>query len=140
MSLATGTSWGSAGTVEVALMGMAVALDVSLAACAGAVISGAYVGDKMSPLSDSTNISAIGAGADLYKHIRHMMYTATPSFILCCIVYTVAGLKMSPPAGAVASSPLAAELAGSFHLSWWTLLPPLVVGICMWKRSSPPWR
>ncbi len=137
MSLATGTSWGSAGTVGVALMGMAVALDMNLAAVAGAVISGAYVGDKMSPLSDSTNISAIGAGADLYQHIRHMMYTATPSFVLCCIVYTVAGLRMRPPAAALALPPLAGELAASFHLSWWTLLPPLVVGLCMWKKVQP---
>jgi len=136
MSLATGTSWGSAGTVGVALMGMAVALDVNLAACAGAVVSGAYVGDKMSPLSDSTNICAIGAGADLYKHIRHMLYTATPSFVLCCIVYTVAGFHLSLPA-AVGVSPLAGELAAAFHLNGWTLLPPLVVGFCMWAKTPP---
>lgn len=137
MSLATGTSWGSAGTVGVALMGMAVALDVNLAACAGAVISGAYVGDKMSPLSDSTNISAIGAGADLYQHIRHMMYTATPSFLLCCLVYTVAGLRLNEPAAALGLPPLAGELAGHFRLSGWTLLPPLGIGIAMWKKVQP---
>ncbi len=67
MSLATGTSWGSAGTIGVALMGTAAALDVPLAAAAGAVVSGAYFGDKMSPLSDTTNIAAIGADADLYR-------------------------------------------------------------------------
>lgn len=137
MSLATGTSWGSAGTIGVALMGMAVALDVSLAATAGAVISGAYVGDKLSPLSDSTNICAIAAGADLYKHIRHLMYTSIPSFVLCCIVYTVAGLRMHPAGAGAAEPALLAELAAAFQLSWWTLLPPLVVGLCMWAKIAP---
>ena len=140
MSLATGTSWGSAGTVGVALMGMAVALEANLAACAGAVISGAYVGDKMSPLSDSTNISAIGAGADLYRHIRHMLYTTTPSFVVCCIVYTLAGLRMHPASGLGLPPPaevLTGELAGAFALSWWMLLPPLVVGLCMWRKVAP---
>ena len=73
MSLATGTSWGSAGTIGVALMGTAAALGAPMAATAGAVVSGAYFGDKMSPLSDSTNICAIGAGANVYAHIRHML-------------------------------------------------------------------
>ncbi|MCB1009664.1 MAG: Na+/H+ antiporter NhaC, partial [Acidobacteria bacterium] len=72
MSLATGTSWGSAGTLGVALMGAAAALGVPLPAAAGAVVSGAYLGDKMSPLSDTTNICALAAGANLYDHIRHM--------------------------------------------------------------------
>jgi Na+:H+ antiporter, NhaC family len=82
MSLFTGTSWGSAGTIGVALMGMAAALDAPLAPTAGAVVSGAYFGDKLSPLSDSTNICAIGADAPLYTHIRHMLYTALPSFVV----------------------------------------------------------
>ena len=73
MSICTGTSWGSAGTVGVALMGMAMAIDAPLAATAGAVVSGAYFGDKLSPLSDSTNICAIGANANLYDHIRNML-------------------------------------------------------------------
>jgi NhaC family Na+:H+ antiporter len=137
MSLATGTSWGSAGTIGVALMGMALALDVNLAAMAGAVISGAYVGDKLSPLSDSTNICAIAAGADLYKHIRHLMYTSIPSFLVCCVAYTAAGLTMHAPEAAAAAPPLGGELSRAFDLSLWTLLPPLVVGICMWKKVAP---
>jgi Na+:H+ antiporter, NhaC family len=138
MSLATGTSWGSAGTIGVALMGMALALDVNLAAMAGAVISGAYVGDKLSPLSDSTNICAIAAGADLYEHIRHLMYTSIPSFLVCCVAFTAAGLTMHAPAAAVGEAPaLGGELSRAFDLSLWTLLPPLVVGICMWKKVAP---
>ncbi|QVV82225.1 Na+/H+ antiporter NhaC, partial [Serratia marcescens] len=71
ISVCTGTSWGAAGTVGVALMGVAAGLDVPLAAAAGAVVSGAYFGDKISPLSDSTNFAAIVADTDLYSHIQH---------------------------------------------------------------------
>ena len=95
MSLCTGTSWGSAGTIGVALMGMGIAIGTPPGPLAGAVVSGAYFGDKLSPLSDSTNISAIGAGADLYAHIRHMLYTAVPSFLIATVLYTLAARWLS---------------------------------------------
>lgn len=82
VSVCTGTSWGSAGTVGVALMGVAAGLDVSLAAAAGAVVSGAYFGDKISPLSDSTNFAAIVADTTLFEHIQHLLWTTLPSFLL----------------------------------------------------------
>ena len=141
MSTATGTSWGSAGTIGVALMGTAAALGAPLAATAGAVVSGAYLGDKMSPLSDSTNISAIGAGADLYAHIRHMMYTAAPSTLVCLVVYaSLAGLLPVPAAGAAGAagraSALLSDLRSVFSLSPLVLLPPAVV---VWSilRKTP---
>ncbi|HEX9731691.1 MAG TPA: Na+/H+ antiporter NhaC [Thermoanaerobaculia bacterium] len=133
MSLATGTSWGSAGTLGVALMGTAAALDAPLAATAGAVVSGAYFGDKMSPLSDSTNVCAIGAGADLYAHIRHMLYTAVPSFALALAIYAVAGGRATPggtlsdgtlPEGALR---LLRELDDVYALNALALLPLAVV-------------
>src|SRR5690606_8606490 len=93
-----GTSWGSAGTVGVALMETAAALDAPLAATAGAIVSGAYFGDKVSPLSDSTNIAAIGAGAPLYSHIRHLMHTSVPSFLAAFVVYAAA-TRLAPVAG-----------------------------------------
>ena len=132
MSLATGTSWGSAGTLGVALVGAAAALGAPLAATAGAVVSGAYLGDKMSPLSDSTNICALGAGADLYAHIRHMLYTAVPSLVLALAVYAVAGGGAAAPAGAVAALPPAAarllgEIGAVFRLDGWALLPLVLV-------------
>src|SRR5690606_37799056 len=133
-----GTSWGSAGTIGVALMGMAAALDVPLAASAGAVVSGAYFGDTLSPLSDSTNICAIGADAPLYAHIRHMLYTALPSFVIALIVYTVAA-RMSPLSGdglPETARTLLADLDTVFNLHWIVLLPPVVV---IWSimRSTP---
>ncbi len=87
ISIVTGTSWGSAGTVGVALMGIATGLGASLPATAGAVVAGAYFGDKLSPLSDTTNIAPIAAGSELYEHIRHMLWTTVPAAILSMIVY-----------------------------------------------------
>lgn len=139
MSLATGTSWGSAGTLGVALMGTAAALDAPLAATAGAVVSGAYFGDKMSPLSDSTNICAIGAGAPLFAHIRHMLYTTTPSFAACLVVYALAA-RLTPVGGdglPESARRLLADLERGFRLEWWVLLPVAVVVWAILRRTPP---
>ncbi|HSM07455.1 MAG TPA: Na+/H+ antiporter NhaC [Gemmatimonadota bacterium] len=140
MSLFTGTSWGSAGTIGVALMGTAAALGADLAVTAGAVVSGAYFGDKMSPLSDSTNITAIGAGAPLYHHIRQMMYTAVPSFIVAGVVYLTVGL-LDGGAGVVVRPPAAVELLADidrlFRLDW-PVVVPLVVVVFGIARRAPP--
>ncbi len=99
VSICTGTSWGSAGTIGVALMGIASGLGAPLPIVAGAVVSGAYFGDKMSPLSDTTNLAPIAAGSKLYDHIGHMLWTTGPGFIICCIVYTVVGMNLSGLSG-----------------------------------------
>jgi Na+:H+ antiporter, NhaC family len=139
MSMCTGTSWGSAGTIGVALMGMGAALDAPLGAVAGAVVSGAYFGDKMSPLSDSTNIAAIGANAPLYSHIRHMLYTALPSFVLALLVYAVAGRASPVGADGLPQSArmLLAELDAVFDLHWLVLLPPVIVVVSIVRRTPP---
>jgi NhaC family Na+:H+ antiporter len=147
MSIVTGTSWGSAGTVGVALMGMAAGLELSLPATAGAVVSGAYLGDKLSPLSDTTNCTAIAAGVPLYTHIRHMLWTAVPSFLTAATVYTlVAVTEVAAPAVGPASADgalpenaarLLADLDRVFDLGPWVLLPPAVA---VWSilRKTPP--
>lgn len=139
MSLATGTSWGSAGTLGVALMGTAAAVDAPLAATAGAVVSGAYLGDKLSPLSDSTNICAIGAGADLYRHIRHMLWTALPSAAVALTVYLAAGSSHAGGANTESARSLLAELGATFDLGVWCTLPMLValVGIALRLPAAP---
>jgi Na+:H+ antiporter, NhaC family len=137
MSLATGTSWGSAGTIGVALMGMAAATGAPLPLVAGAVVSGAYFGDKMSPLSDSTNISAIGAGADLYAHIRHMIYTALPSFVLSLAVYLIfgSGAAGSGPAVPESARRLLMDIDTVYGLGVLALLPPAIVVIGIARRT-----
>lgn len=140
MSLFTGTSWGSAGTIGVALMGTAAALDANLAATAGAVVSGAYLGDKMSPLSDSTNITAIGAGAPLYAHIRQMMYTALPSFAVATVAYLAIGL-FGGVAGDLVRPATATQLLGDIQHVYRLdalVLVPLVVVIVGIVRQAPP--
>lgn len=140
MSLFTGTSWGSAGTIGVALMGTAAALGADLAVTAGAVVSGAYFGDKMSPLSDSTNITAIGAGAPLYHHIRQMTYTAVPSFTIAVAVYLMLGL-LDGGAGDVVRPAAAVELLADidrlFRLDWLVVVPLLVVVVGIVRRAPP---
>ena len=101
VSLSTGTSWGTTGTIGVALMGIAISMDASLPMVAGAVISGAYFGDKMSPLSDSTNLAAIAAGSKLYEHIGHMIYTTLPAFIIAGVVYFIVGIQSDGAAGEI---------------------------------------
>ena len=139
MSLCTGTSWGSAGTIGVALMGMAGALHAPLPIVAGAVVSGAYFGDKMSPLSDSTNICAMGAGVPLYRSIRHLLYTAIPSFIACVIVYSLVA-RLTPLSGDAlpeTARNLLGDIDSAFALSWLALIPMFVV---LWgiMRKYPP--
>lgn len=128
-STVTGTSWGSAGTVGVVIMGIALSIDADLAVTAGAVIGGAYFGDKMSPLSDTTNMAALGADADLFAHIRSMMWTTIPSAAIAATVYTIVGLAWTPT-GNTATADAAAFLDGidrifTFHPV--LLLPPAVV-------------
>ena len=86
VSLATGSSWTTAGTVGVALIGIATAQNLNLGLAAGAVISGAYFGDKMSPLSDTTNLAPAMAGTDLFTHIRHMLWTTIPSITIALVL------------------------------------------------------
>ncbi|CEP80742.1 Na+/H+ antiporter NhaC [Paraclostridium sordellii] len=93
LSLVTGTSWGAAGTIGVAMMGIAGGLGVSLPATAGAVVAGAFFGDKLSPLSDTTNLAPMAAGSELYEHIKHMLYTTLPAAIVSLIVYLFVGFK-----------------------------------------------
>ena len=95
VSLGTGSSWSTAGTVGVALIGVGEGLGIPPEIVAGAIISGAYFGDKMSPMSDTTNLAPAVAGTDLFSHIRHMVYTVTPAYIISLILFGFLGAKFS---------------------------------------------
>ncbi len=92
-SIATGSSWSTAGTVGISLMGIGVGLGIPAPITAGMVVSGSYFGDKMSPLSDTTNLSPAIAGSNLYDHIKAMLYTTVPTYVIALIVYTLIGMK-----------------------------------------------
>lgn len=95
VSLATGSSWTTAGTVGIALVGVGIGLGMNPGLVAGAIISGAYFGDKMSPLSDTTNLAPAMAGSTLFEHIRHMSYTTGPSLVISLIIYGIIGMKFA---------------------------------------------
>ncbi len=138
MSLFTGTSWGSAGTVGVALVSTAAALGVPVAATAGAVVSGAYVGDKISPLSDTTNICALAAGVPLYRHMRHLLWTTVPSFVVALTVYVLSSTRIAGDAeGAASASGVLSDIERVYSLSVIVLLP-LAVAVVAIARRAPP--
>lgn len=136
ISLATGSSWSTAATVGVALMGVGQALGIYPGMTAGAVIAGSYFGDKMSPLSDTTNLAPAVAGTQLFTHIRHMVYTTLPAFIIALILFTVIGF-MKSASGPVETRDYALmmdTLSGAFNLSPWVLIAPAAVLILVVKR------
>ncbi|MCD4721946.1 MAG: Na+/H+ antiporter NhaC [Desulfobacula sp.] len=135
ISLSTGTSWGTVGTVGLALVGIGEGLGIPMCFTGGAVVSGAFFGDKMSPLSDTTNLSPAVCGTDLWSHIKGMVPTTLPSMIIALIIYGFIGMKYS--GGTIQGDSVAiisAELQKNFYLSWWLLLPPLVVVVLAMKK------
>ncbi|MEO0425385.1 MAG: Na+/H+ antiporter NhaC [Pseudomonadota bacterium] len=126
-ALAIGSSWTTAGTVGVGLIGVAAGLGLSPAMTAGAVISGAYFGDKMSPLSDTTNLAPAVAGTDIFTHIRHMTATTVPSLLIALVLFTIIGLGQSADLNDSQAQATTEALANTFDLSILTLIPLLVV-------------
>ncbi|UFU00442.1 Na+/H+ antiporter NhaC [Radiobacillus kanasensis] len=138
VSMCVGTSWGSAGTIGVALMSIAETMDVSLAVTAGAVVSGAYFGDKLSPLSDTTNMSSLAAGSNIYEHIKHMLFTAIPSSIIAIIVYFFVGLGMDTNATQLSNiEEMTAGIDQLFNLNILLLIPALIVVAGSLMKKSP---
>jgi NhaC family Na+:H+ antiporter len=134
VSLATGSSWTTAGTVGVALIGIAMAQGIDPGLAAGAVVSGAYFGDKMSPLSDTTNLAPAVAGAELFEHIRHMAWTTAPSLLLAVILYVVMGLTITPPQDTTQVQAIMDALAGTFVVGPHLLLPVVVVLVLVVRK------
>ena len=136
VALATGSSWTTAGTVGLALIGTAAAYELHLGIAAGAIISGAYFGDKMSPLSDTTNLAPAVAGSELFTHIRHMVWTTAPSFGLALILFAGIGLATPAPEGAGDLDAVLAALDGSFAIGP-HLLIPLALVLTLVVRRMP---
>jgi NhaC family Na+:H+ antiporter len=135
MSLATGTAWGTIGTIGVVLMGLGEALGIPLPLVAGMVVSGASFGDKMSPVSDTTNLAAMSADTDLYSHIYSMLYTTVPTYVICLIIFTILGLSYSgQTASAQELLDLKQHLDIEFAIGPLTLLPLIVLLVLSLKR------
>lgn len=136
-ALATGSSWTVAGTLGVALIGVAMGLGLSPAIAAGAVVSGAYFGDKMSPLSDTTNLAPAVVETDLFTHIRHMAWTTGPSIVIALLLFTGIGLAGEVPADTVALESLMTTLDGAFNITPLALIPLLVVFYMAFRKVPP---
>ncbi len=134
VSLSTGSSWTTSATVGIALMGIGATLGIDEGMVAGAVISGAYFGDKMSPLSDTTNLAAAVGGTDLFTHIRYMMITTVPSISIAVLIYLGLGLFGSARAQDIDATAIYAALDGRFDINPWLLLVPLAVVVMIIRR------
>lgn len=141
VSVSLGTSWGTVGTVGLALMGIGAGFGVPVYWTAGAVVSGAFFGDKVSPLSDTTNLAPAVTGVDLFDHIRNLMPTTLPAMLIALGIYLVAGFSMvgDQSASFARIVEINVGLAENFMLSWWTLLPVvLVIGLAMLRKPAMP--
>ena len=133
-SLSIGSSWTVAGTLGVALMGIATGLGLSPAVTAGAIISGAYFGDKMSPLSDTTNLAPAIAGTDLFSHIRHMVWTTGPSLVIALIIFLIMGLNSNAEGNADGLALIQSTLQNTFNITAISFVPIVVIFILAYKK------
>ncbi|NBI06357.1 Na+/H+ antiporter NhaC [Senegalia massiliensis] len=128
VALSTGSSWTTAGTVGIALIGIGEGLGIPLPIVAGAIISGAYAGDKMSPLSDTTNLAPAMAGSNLFEHVKHMMYTTGPSYLISLILYGIIGMKYSSSVSNVDTiNTILQGLSNQFTISPILFIAPIIV-------------
>lgn len=134
VSLVTGSSWSTIATVGVALIGIGNTLGFSPAISAGAIISGAYFGDKMSPLSDTTNLAPAMVGTNLFTHIRYMMITTVPSMGLTLIIFTVIGLFYAHGSQDISVVDTQLAIKEAFHITPWFLVVPVLLGIVIVKK------
>ena len=136
ISIATGSSWTTSATVGIALVGIGSALGIPTGMIAGAVISGAYFGDKMSPLSDTTNLAPAMAGTDLFTHIKYMAYTTVPTIIITLIVFAILSTTIDTTGNADVSN-LLASIKNTFHISPWLFLVPGIVIAMILLKTKP---
>lgn len=136
ISMATGSSWTTSATVGIALIGIAKALGISPAMTAGAVLSGAYFGDKMSPLSDTTNLAPAMAGTDLFTHVRYMTITTVPTITITLIIFIIIGLNLDV-SGVANPDHIINVIKDTFVISPWLFIVPIIV-IALIVKKTPP--
>ena len=136
ISIATGSSWTTSATVGIALVGIGSALGIPTGMIAGAVISGAYFGDKMSPLSDTTNLAPAMAGTDLFTHIKYMSLTTVPTILVTLVVFAILSTTIDT-SGSADISNLLASIDDTFHISLWLFLVPGIVIAMILMKTKP---
>ncbi|RCT54396.1 Na+/H+ antiporter NhaC [Winogradskyella sp. KYW1333] len=136
ISIATGSSWTTSATVGIALVGIGETLGISMGMTAGAVLSGAYFGDKMSPLSDTTNLAPAMAGGELFSHIKYMAYTTIPTIVLTLVIFVIIGLNLDTSGTPQIADKLTA-IVGAFNISPWLFIVPVIVILMIIKKTPP---
>ena len=136
ISIATGSSWTTSATVGIALIGIGEALGISLGMTAGAVLSGAYFGDKMSPLSDTTNLAPAMAGGELFDHIKYMTITTVPTILVTLVIFIIMGFTIDTTGSADTASILE-SIDATLNINGWLFLVPLVVIFLIIKKTPP---
>ncbi|NNK39662.1 MAG: Na+/H+ antiporter NhaC [Winogradskyella sp.] len=136
ISIATGSSWTTSATVGIALVGIGESLGISVGMTAGAVLSGAYFGDKMSPLSDTTNLAPAMAGGELFSHIKYMALTTIPTIVITLLIFTVIGFNLDTSGSPVIADKLTA-IEGAFTISPWLFIVPALVIVVIIKKTPP---
>ena len=135
-SLATGSSWSTSATIGIALIGIGKALSLPVGMVAGAVISGGYFGDKLSPLSDTTNLAPAMAGGELFTHVRYMLFTTLPSIGITLLIFIFLSWGFSSN-GDVDTSALSISIREKFNISPWLFLVPLTLILIILKKTPP---
>ena len=136
ISIATGSSWTTSATVGIALIGIADALGIPLGMTAGAILSGAYFGDKISPMSDTTNLAPAMAGTDLFTHIRYMLYTTVPTISVALIVFIIIGLNLDPQ-GTADTQDILSSIKDSVNVNPLLFIVPVLVIVLIVKKTPP---
>lgn len=139
VSLSLGTSWGTVGTVGLALMGIGAGFEIPMYWTAGAVVSGAFFGDKVSPLSDTTNLAPAVTGTDVFSHIKNMMPTTVPAMLAALVIYLIAGFTLidNDNGSFERITAITTSLQNNFEISAWLLAPALVVIVLAVRRMPP---
>ncbi|MDE3740234.1 Na+/H+ antiporter NhaC [Maribacter polysaccharolyticus] len=136
ISIATGSSWTTSATVGIALIGIGEALGISLGMTAGAVLSGAYFGDKMSPLSDTTNLAPAMAGGNLFDHIKYMFLTTVPTISITLVVFIILGFTIDTT-GSADTAAILNDIDATFNIHGWLFIVPIVVIALIIKKTPP---
>ena len=136
ISVATGSSWTTSATVGIALIGIGDTLGISLGMTAGAILSGAYFGDKMSPLSDTTNLAPAMAGGELFSHIKYMSITTVPTILVTLVVFIIMGFSIDTT-GTADTQSILDSIDTTFNINGWLFLVPVAVILLILKKTPP---
>lgn len=136
VSVAIGSSWTTSATIGIALVGIGNSLGIHEGLIGGAIISGSYFGDKVSPMSDTTNLAPALAGTDIFTHIRYMLYTTIPTIIITLVIFTIIGLNLNTH-GVSDTTAIQTSILERFNVTPWVFIAPVIILVMIYKKAEP---